>query len=488
MGTVKKAAKSIGLPSGADIGQELNRAKRNVSVKNVGGFLDRNKKEIAALATGGMSALVPGWGVLGIDTGDILGNALGGGGGGVDIAQSQDFINQISKERDEIKARRGQFHQIGDIERAKAAQIGFDPDIDMGGALSGQAQGFARQLGGMGQLRPEVNMGADLRARTMGFADRLANTNVPSTAMLQHRLATDRGMKQALSLAASQGNPRALRDAMAAQGQLQSTSALQSGLVASQEAQRQAQQLAQAGQMMTGLRGQDISGSTAAGQMALKGQAQRAAQLGQAAGAMTALRGQTIQGSTAQNKMQLERAAANAKAQNEIARQNALEANKAKAADVATRTQTDRDVAQQTAQTFQSQRAAIGDRMSAQAGIAGAKSQQTASIIGAVGAIGAAAASDINLKENIRPADDDIDDFLEALTANKYNYKDSIFGEGDKVSPMAQDLEKSEIGESAVYDEPMGKMVDYDKLMPPMLAAMGKMHREIKGLREFING
>ena len=52
---------------------------------------------------------------------------------------------------------------------------------------------------------------------------------------------------------------------------------------------------------------------------------------------------------------------------------------------------------------------------------------------------------------------------------------------------MAQDLEKSEIGERFVDEDEEGvKMVNYGKMSPTLLAAQSKQHEEIKDLKSKI--
>ena len=89
-------------------------------------------------------------------------------------------------------------------------------------------------------------------------------------------------------------------------------------------------------------------------------------------------------------------------------------------------------------------------------------------------------ASDKNLKENIKPASDDLQKFAEALKGYNFNYKDQKDGAGPQTGVMAQDLEKSKVGSQAVIDTPEGKMVDYAKLMPAMLATIAEQEKRIK--------
>jgi len=97
------------------------------------------------------------------------------------------------------------------------------------------------------------------------------------------------------------------------------------------------------------------------------------------------------------------------------------------------------------------------------------------------------AASDVNLKKDIKPSEDKVFSFLDALKAYDYKYKDPKFGEGDQTSVMAQDLEKSEIGQKAVLDTPEGKMVDYQQLLPAMLASEAKNHERITELEKALH-
>lgn len=100
---------------------------------------------------------------------------------------------------------------------------------------------------------------------------------------------------------------------------------------------------------------------------------------------------------------------------------------------------------------------------------------------------GAVAASDEELKENIKGGDGSLQGFLNAIKAKQYEYKDPKFGEGTHVSPMAQDLEKTPLGDSLVIDTPQGKMVDYAKAGGLMLASaamlndrMGDLENKVK--------
>lgn len=101
--------------------------------------------------------------------------------------------------------------------------------------------------------------------------------------------------------------------------------------------------------------------------------------------------------------------------------------------------------------------------------------------------VGSAAllASDRNLKENIQPVTDkDADELVKALKAYQYNYKPETGIQGTHTGVMAQDLEKSKVGQNAVIDTPDGKMVDYAKLLPALTALVTKQQEELNSLKK----
>lgn len=90
----------------------------------------------------------------------------------------------------------------------------------------------------------------------------------------------------------------------------------------------------------------------------------------------------------------------------------------------------------------------------------------------------AAMMSDERAKDEIE--DFDAADFLDKLTGYKYSYKDKKHGEGKHAGVMAQDLEKSEIGSKLVTDTPEGKVVDYGKAGPAMMASLAALNKRLK--------
>lgn len=105
----------------------------------------------------------------------------------------------------------------------------------------------------------------------------------------------------------------------------------------------------------------------------------------------------------------------------------------------------------------------------------------------------AGALSDERQKTDIRPADGKINQFLDNVGAHEYEYKDSAkglpgAGQGKHVSPMAQELEHSELGKEMVVDGPNGKSIDYGKGLGTILAAQSTLHKRLEQLEAQIGG
>lgn len=95
--------------------------------------------------------------------------------------------------------------------------------------------------------------------------------------------------------------------------------------------------------------------------------------------------------------------------------------------------------------------------------------------------------SDENFKTNIQSASSPIHDFLNKINAHQYEYKHpDQDGVGTFHSPMAQELEKTELGKQAVIETPRGKMVNYGRLSAVNLAAVSVVHREQQKLEKQI--
>ena len=93
--------------------------------------------------------------------------------------------------------------------------------------------------------------------------------------------------------------------------------------------------------------------------------------------------------------------------------------------------------------------------------------------------------SDERAKEEIAPASSEVRDFLGSIGAWSYEYRDKADGEGRFVSPMAQELEQTDIGKSAVVNLPGGKKgVNYSRLQGIQLSAMADLHQRMKLLED----
>ena len=88
--------------------------------------------------------------------------------------------------------------------------------------------------------------------------------------------------------------------------------------------------------------------------------------------------------------------------------------------------------------------------------------------------------SDMRVKENITPAK--IEELLDNAKGFEYNY---IWDKKEvrRISPMAQDLLKSELGKEFVgVDENGHFIVDYGKALGTMMAINANLHERLKKL------
>lgn len=90
--------------------------------------------------------------------------------------------------------------------------------------------------------------------------------------------------------------------------------------------------------------------------------------------------------------------------------------------------------------------------------------------------------SDENTKTNIEPAAEKLYSFLDTIGAHEYDYKNKDHGDKRYVSPMAQELEKTELGKGMVIDTPNGKMVHYGRGLGVILSAQKSLHERLKAL------
>jgi hypothetical protein len=96
--------------------------------------------------------------------------------------------------------------------------------------------------------------------------------------------------------------------------------------------------------------------------------------------------------------------------------------------------------------------------------------------------------SDEKSKTSVNPGNDELKSFYDKLGTHSYRYKEAfqdnpLAGPGRHVSPMAQELERSEVGRGMVKDTPQGKVVDYGKGFGAMLAGQAYLHGEIQDLK-----
>lgn len=93
------------------------------------------------------------------------------------------------------------------------------------------------------------------------------------------------------------------------------------------------------------------------------------------------------------------------------------------------------------------------------------------------------AASDVNSKQEIEPGQNELEDFLSSLGVYSYEYKNKEYGEGRRISPMAQEIESTPLGKAAISVNKEGyKQVDYGKLGGTMLAATAMLNNKVNKL------
>jgi len=95
--------------------------------------------------------------------------------------------------------------------------------------------------------------------------------------------------------------------------------------------------------------------------------------------------------------------------------------------------------------------------------------------------------SDEKLKKNISYSDSDLQKFMDRIKPAAYDYKDEVkdsplASKDRELGVMAQDLEKSKLGDEAVQDTDIGKVVDYKNLEPKMLASIAALNKRLKEL------
>lgn len=96
------------------------------------------------------------------------------------------------------------------------------------------------------------------------------------------------------------------------------------------------------------------------------------------------------------------------------------------------------------------------------------------------GAQVAAMMSDERSKTDIKDADGDLSEFLDAIKAHSYKYKPE-FGQDDKkhISPMAQEFEKTKVGKGFIFEKGGVKHVDYGKMAGVMMASAALLNKRL---------
>jgi hypothetical protein len=129
--------------------------------------------------------------------------------------------------------------------------------------------------------------------------------------------------------------------------------------------------------------------------------------------------------------------------------------------------------------------AGMGEGLSGLMGSGGGSAEGAKGIMSMIGKF----MSDKDAKKEISPDSKKVKDFLDALKAYTYEYKDSVkdsplAGEGRYTGVMAQDLEKSELGSHMVEDTEQGKVVDFAKGFGTILAAQANLNKRLKDLED----
>lgn len=108
------------------------------------------------------------------------------------------------------------------------------------------------------------------------------------------------------------------------------------------------------------------------------------------------------------------------------------------------------------------------------------KNKLIGGLVSAGGSVLGGVFSDERVKEDIKPVSDiDVNDFLEKITGHKYRYRGDDRSVG---GVMAQDVEKSEMGEGMVEDTPGGKMIDAGKMVGALAASLANINDRLNEL------
>lgn len=125
------------------------------------------------------------------------------------------------------------------------------------------------------------------------------------------------------------------------------------------------------------------------------------------------------------------------------------------------------------------QQANAGQQMQAQA-------LQQAALGKTIDTAGAAvtALSDERAKKNVQGGAQDADAFMGMMKSKVYEYIDSRNGEGSRLGVMAQDVERSPMGQSVVVESEKGKALDIPKATSALLASTARLHERLSKLEK----
>lgn len=91
--------------------------------------------------------------------------------------------------------------------------------------------------------------------------------------------------------------------------------------------------------------------------------------------------------------------------------------------------------------------------------------------------------SDERQKEGVRDATPELLAFLQDMAdkARAYRYKEGTGQEpGVHYGVMAQDLERTKVGQTMVHDTPQGKVIDKDRALPTMMATVFELEAQLQ--------
>lgn len=403
--------------------------------------------------------------------------------------------------------------KIGDAARMDAARVA---PVERAANISlGSTRDYAATTLGPAQQLDETRRN-EFRAKQFALAQQLAARAAgqgPSLADLQMREATDRNIKQQMGvLAAQRGISPGLSARLAGNqvGALNQEAARQSAMA------RLAEQIAAQEQLGSVLAtGQQIDIAAAQANQAAANQfALEQARLTDAAAATNAAEAnkrQVEQGEIDARVVLANQLAANTAAQNQAtfeqdaSKSNAelLQAQRIRQAELEQAAASANQGAFNQANISQLEgttgvkKASIGAdaTKSAAATQAGADvavagiNQDTAIITNAqdnaTNLAGQQQTSDKRLKKDIESADSDIQGFLDSVMAKKWSYKEpSKDGEGSRYGVIAQDLEKSKVGNQMVKETSRGKVVDFGAGFGLMLAAQANLNKRLEALEK----